>query len=239
MEKERKIKIFLALSYLLIISLFLWVFFNNYSIEDLTSYEFIKVNRELILEIKNNNIFLISFIFFIGTVLWVLLLGFGSPVCLLSGFIFGKWLGTILVIFGLTVGATFLYIFANFFFKDIIEKKLSKKFIYLNEKFKKNEFIFFLIYRFIGGIPFFISNILPTLFNVRIKNFFFGSLIGMTPQLFILASLGSGLEKIIEKNLNTPSLIEILGSPEIYIPIIGFIILLFLGIIFQKIFYKN
>ena len=239
MEKERKIKIFLALSYLLIISLFLWVFFNNYSIEDLTSYEFIKANRKFILEIKNNNIFLISFVFLIGTILWVLLLGFGSPVALLSGFIFGKWLGTILAAFGLTIGATFLYIFANFFLKDIIEKKFSKKFIHLNEKFKKNELIFFLIYRFIGGIPFFISNILPTLFNVKIKNFFSGSIIGMTPQLFIMVSLGSGLEKIIEKNLNTPSLIEILGSPEIYIPIIGFIILLFLGIIFQKIFFNN
>ena len=88
MEKERKIKIFLALSYLLIISLFLWVFFNNYSIEDLTSYEFIKANREIILEIKKNNIYLLSFSFLIGTILWVLLLGFGYPVCLLAGFIF-------------------------------------------------------------------------------------------------------------------------------------------------------
>ncbi len=239
MEKERKVKIFLALSYLLVISLFLWVFFNNYSLEELTSYDFIKTNREFILEIKNNNIFLISFIFFIGTVLWVLMLGFGSPVCLLSGFIFGKWLGTIITIFGLTVGATLLYIFANFFLKDIIEKKFSKKFKYLNEKFKNNEFIFFLIYRFIGGIPFFISNILPTLFNVKIKNFFFGSIIGMLPQIFIMVSLGSGLEKIIEKNLNSPSFIEIVGSSEIYLPIIGFVILLFMGIIFQKKIYKN
>ncbi len=239
MEKERKIKIFLALSYLLIISLFLWVFFNNYSIENLTSYEFIKANREFILEIKKNNIYLLSFSFLIGTILWVLLLGFGSPVCLLSGFIFGKWLGTILAIFGLSAGATFLYIFANFFLKDFIKKKFSKRFIYLNEKFKKNEFIFFLIYRFVGGIPFFISNILPTLFNVKINNFFLGSLIGMAPQLFIMVSLGSGLEKIIEKNLSTPSLLEILGSSEIYIPIIGFIILLFLGLIFQKKFYKK
>ncbi len=239
MEKERKVKIFLALTYLLVISLFLWVFFNNYSLEELTSYDFIKTNREFILEIKNNNIFLISFIFFIGTILWVLLLGFGSPICLLAGFIFGKWLGTIITIFGLTVGATFLYIFANFFLKDIIEKKFSKKFIYLNEKFKKNEFMFFLIYRFIGGIPFFISNILPTLFNIKIKNFFFGSVIGMAPQLFIMVSLGSGLEKIIDKNLNTPSFIEIVSSTEIYMPIICFAILLLLGVIFQKKFYKR
>ena len=43
-------------------------------------------------------------------------------------------------------------------------------FINLTEKFKQNEFTFFLIYRFIGGIPFFISNILPTIFNVKIRN---------------------------------------------------------------------
>ena len=65
---------------------------------------------------------------------------------------------------------------------------------------RRNEFLFFLIYRFVGGIPFFISNILPTLFNVRVKNFFFGSVIGMTPQLFVGVSLGAGLNKILEDN---------------------------------------
>jgi Uncharacterized conserved protein len=164
MEKEKKIKIFLGSIYSLIICLFLWVLFSKFSINDITSYEFIKNNRNNIIEIKNSNYLLISIIFFIFTIIWVLLLGFGTPICLLGGFIFGKWVGTILVLLSLSIGATLLYVFANFFLKELVEKKFYKKFSSLSEKFKKNEFTFFLIYRFVGGIPFFISNILPTIF---------------------------------------------------------------------------
>ena len=96
-----------------------------------------------------------------------------------------------------------------------------------------------LIYRFIGGIPFFISNILPTLFNVKIRNFFFGTLIGMAPQLFIGTTLGSGIEKIIDKNIEAPTFIELFISPEIYIPILGFIFLVVLGFLFKRFFYKK
>ena len=104
---------------------------------------------------------------------------------------------------------------------------------------KKMNSYFFLIYRFVGGIPFFLSNILPTLFNVKIKNFFFGSIIGMTPQLFIGASLGSGIEKIIKTNQDMPSFFTLLTSKEIYIPIIAFIIFIILAYILRKIFYKK
>ena len=128
---------------------------------------------------------------------------------------------------------------ANYFFKDLIIKKFSKKFFKLKEKFKNNEFSFFLIYRFIGGIPFSISNILPVLFNVKVKNFFLGSLIGMTPQLFVGASIGAGIEKVINLNEDLPSLLTILGSKDIYIPIISFIFLIFLTYLLRKKFYKN
>ena len=167
-----------------------------------------------------------------------MLLGFGSPVTLVGGFIFGKWLGTILVVLGLSIGASFLYLTANFFFKDIIEKKFSSKFSNLTERFKKNEFTFFLIYRFVGGIPFFISNILPTLFNVKIINFFFGSIIGMLPQLFVGASLGAGLNKVIENNEKLPTIFDILLNPDIYLPIIGLMIFVLMGFLIKKKFYK-
>ena len=239
MEKAKKIKIYFGLIYTIILFVFLWLFFSNFSLSELTSYEFIKNNRDYLIAIKDSNLFLVSILFLIFTIIWVLALGFGSPIFLVGGFIFGKWIGTILVTFGLSIGATLLYMFANYFLKDIVEKKFSKKFSSLNEKFKKNEFFFILIYRFIGGIPFFISNILPTLFNVKVKNFFFGSLIGMTPQLFIGVALGSGIEKIINENKESPSFYEIITSSEIYIPIFGFIFLLILGIIFKKFFYKN
>ena len=239
MNKDKNIKIYLGLAYLLIVILFLWLIFNKYSINELASYDFIKNNRDYLISLKKSNFFLISLIFFIFSILWVLLLGFGSPIFLVGGFIFGKWLGTILVVFSLSIGATLLYILADYFFKDLIKEKFSKKFIKLSDNFKKNEFIFFLIYRFIGGIPFAVSNILPVLFNIKVRYFFFGSLIGMTPQLFIGASIGAGLEKIISLNEDLPSLLTLLSSKDIYIPIISFIIFIALTFILRKKIYKN
>ena len=239
MNREKKFKLFLGSAYILIVFVFLMIFFNNFSFQDFSSYELIRQNREALDNIKNSNIFLTSIIFLIGTIVWVLLLGFGSPVFLVGGFIFGKWLGTLLVVFGLSIGATFLYIFANYFFKDLVEEKFSSRFSNFTEKFKKNEFVFFLIYRFIGGIPFFISNILPTIFNVKVRNFFLGSIIGMTPQLFVGASLGAGLSKILEENSEIPSILELIFSPDIYLPILGIIILVIIGFLLKKIFYTK
>ena len=113
MNKEKKIKLFLGSGYLLIVLVFLWIFFSNFSIQDFSSYELIKANRDILEQLKNRNIFISCVIFFFGTIIWVLLLGFGSPILLISGFIFGKWLGTLLAAFGLTIGASLLYIFAN------------------------------------------------------------------------------------------------------------------------------
>ena len=239
MNREKKIKLFLGSAYILIVFVFLLIFFNNFSFQDFSSYELIRENREALDNIKNSNIFLSSIIFLIGTIVWVLLLGFGSPVFLVGGFIFGKWLGTLLVVFGLSIGATFLYIFANYFLKDLVEEKFSSRFSNFTEKFKKNEFVFFLIYRFVGGIPFFISNILPTIFNVNVKNFFLGSIIGMTPQLFVGASLGAGLSKILEENSEVPTILELIFTPDIYLPIFGIIILVLIGFIFKKKYYTK
>ncbi len=180
MKKEIKIKIILGLGYLVIISGFLWLLFSNFSLKELSSYDFIKNNTIYFNQLRESNFLLVSILFFTFTIIWVLFLGFGTPILLIAGFIFGKWIGSFYAIIGLTVGATLLYIFANYFLKDFIEENFSKKFSNLNEKFKKNEFNFFLIYRFVGGIPFAISNILPTLFDVKIKNFFFGSLLSIS-----------------------------------------------------------
>ena len=239
MNKEKKIKIFLGSAYILIVSIFLWFFFSKFSFQDFSSYELIRDNRDTLEQVKNSNIFISSILFLLGTIIWVLLLGFGSPVFLVGGFIFGKWLGTLIIVFGLSIGATFLYMFANYFLKDLIEEKFSSRFNNLTEKFKENEFTFFLIYRFIGGIPFFISNILPTIFNVKIRNFFLGSVIGMTPQLFVGASLGAGLNKILEENSEAPSLLQLLLTPDIYLPIIGIIILVLIGLLLRKKFYSK
>ena len=239
MNAEKNIKFILGLTYILIIIVFLWFFFKQFSIQDFTSYELIKKNRDTLNNLKNLNIFLSSLIFFIVTIVWVLLLGFGSPIFLIGGFIFGKWVGTILVVFGLTIGSTLLYYFANFLIKDLIYKKFSSKFKYLTEKFKRNELAYFTLYRAVGGIPFFLQNLLPILFNVKIRNYFFGTIIGLTPQLFVGVSLGAGIDKIIQENEKLPSIWKMLKTPDIYFPLMGIILIFLLAIYFRKKFFKQ
>ena len=239
MNAEKNIKFLLGLTYILIIIVFLWFFFKQFSIQDFTSYEIIKKNRDTLNNLKNVNIFLSSLIFLIVTIVWVLLLGFGSPIFLIGGFIFGKWVGTILVVFGLTIGSTLLYYFANFLIKDLIYKKFSSKFKYLTEKFKRNELAYFILYRAVGGIPFFLQNLLPLLFNVKIRNYFFGTIIGLTPQLFVGVSLGAGIDKIIQENEKLPSIWKMLKTPDIYLPLLGIILIFLLAIYFRKKFFKQ
>ena len=240
MEKTKKIKIFIGLSYLVLLIVFLYLFFSHFTIQEITSYEFIKKNSSYFVELKKSNLFIVILVFFLLTILWVFpFLGFGSPVALMGGFILGKWIGTVVVVLGLSIGGTFLYIFGNYFLKDLIRQKFLNKYQNLDKKFKESEFFYLLIYRFIGGIPWVISCLLPTIFNVKVVNFFFATLIGIIPQIFLAVSIGSGIEKLIDKNSEAPGFFELILSSEIYIPLIGFFILVILGIFGRKVFYKK
>ena len=240
MEKTKKIKIYIGLFYLLIVSLFLYFFLSKFSIQQLTSYDFIRENRNYFFELKQNNLFLLSIVFLGLTILWVFpFLGFGSPVALLGGFIFGQMIGTLVVVLGLSIGATFLYLFGNYFLKEFIREKFLNRFSNLEIKFKKSEFIYLLIYRFVGGIPWQLSCLLPTIFNVKVINFFFATLIGIIPQIFLAVSIGSGLEKIIDQNLEAPGIMDLIFSKDIYIPILAFFGLVIITIFIRKIFYKK
>ena len=94
MEKLKKVKIIVGLFYLIVVSCFLYFFLSKFTFEELTSYEFIKNNRDFFFNLKQSNLILLSLAFLASTVFWVLMAGFGSPVALLGGFIFGKMVGS-------------------------------------------------------------------------------------------------------------------------------------------------
>jgi uncharacterized membrane protein YdjX (TVP38/TMEM64 family) len=77
------------------------------------------------------------------------------------------------------------------------------------------------------------------MFNVKIYNYFWATLLGIVPSLFLITSIGSGLEEIIDQNLEAPTMVDLITSPSIYIPLIGFFALILITIFFRKAFYKN
>ena len=89
MEKNTKIKFYVGISYIILVSVFLLFFFSKFSLQQITSYDFIKVNSSYLTNLKSSNLFLVFIIFLILTILWVFpFLGFGSPIALLGGYIF-------------------------------------------------------------------------------------------------------------------------------------------------------
>ena len=184
---NKNIKIALGSIYLIILITFLYFLFSKFDIsriDDFSYYKTIQVNVD---EIIGQNLYLNLILFFIFAFTWVMLLGFGSPILILSGIIFGKWIGTFISLIAISAGSLCLYILGSYFFSDLIHQILKNKFSKFIERFQKNEFYYFLAFRSAGGlgIPFGLQNIIPVIFNISKFNYFFASLFGFVPNFFI------------------------------------------------------
>ena len=237
--KSSNFKIYLGSAYLIVLFLCIYFLFSNFSISDLTSYTFIKENKGLILQYKDNNIFFLAFVFLVITVLLNVLLCPMLLPTLVIGFIFGKWAGTLILLFGNTLGGVLLYLLAKTFFSELIEKKFAIKFAKLKKLFNKNEMMYFMCFRLVGGggTPFPIQNVLPVIFNMSVKNYIIATFLGIIPATFVTVALGSGIQNIIDQNIEL-SFWSVFFSQEIYLPIIGFLILFIVAFVVKKIYFK-
>ena len=234
------LKLIIGLAYLTILSVGLYFLFSAIDIKDLMSYEFIRSNKDIILKYKKENFLSLAVIFFILCIIWVLLLGFALPLLLFSGFVFGKWWGIAITLTSTTIGAMLLYLLVGFFFREAIKNKLAPKFFKLKELFIKNDVFYYTCFRFVGGggAPYAVQNVLPVLFNMPVKNYVVATFIGSMPSMFVTVALGSGIESVIDQNSEI-SFLPVILSPEIYLPISGFFIILILAFIAKKIYFKN
>ena len=238
--KLSNIKWLVAIIYLSLIIIGVTFLIKNYNISDFFSYDFIRINKNTILDYKNENFLILTIIFFIFSILYTLLLGFVMPLLIFSGFVFGKWWGILIVLTSTTIGASLLYLLADLFFRDIIQKKFALRFSKLKKFFNQNELVYFMFFRFVGGggTPYPIQNILPILFNMSFNNYVIATFLGSMPSMFVTVSIGSGIESVVDQNV-TLSVANVIFSPEIYTPIIGFFILLIIGFIIKKIYFKE
>ena len=141
MNKNLKQK--LGIIYILCVGILLFVLFSYLDLKDLTDYSYIKNKSLILLEFKSQNFILFSFLFFIFIVIWILLLGFASPLALVAGYVFGKWYGTVISVISLSIGCTILYSIALYFLKGKSLEYLENKILKYKYFFNKNEFIYF------------------------------------------------------------------------------------------------
>ena len=221
---SKNFKLFLGFSYLLLLAVFLYFIFSNIQINRLNDFSYYKELQFSLDSFVSSNLLINIIYFFIFAIIWVTLLGFGSPILIISGILFGKWIGTIISVLSISIGALALYSIANFFFKEIVKNLLERKFKNYIQLFQKNEFYYFFVYRFVGGlgVPFFLQNVFPVLFNMKKINYFFSSFFGFIPGFFIFNTIGAGLNTYIETTEEF-SFLRLILTPEIYFPILMFI----------------
>jgi len=232
------LKIFLGISYLIILFAFLYFIFTGIEISRLNDFSYYKELQEDLSNYVSGNIIINLIYFFIFAVVWVSLLGFGSPLLIISGILFGQWIGTFVSVISISFGALILYSVGNFFFRDLVKRVLEQKFDKYINLFKKNEFYYFFVYRFIGGlgVPFGLQNLIPILFGMKKLNYFFSSLLGFIPGFFIFNTIGAGLNSYVEQSEKF-NMFNFILSPSIYSPIIMFACLMIISFIIKKKFF--
>ena len=237
---SKNLKIFLGISYLILLFVFLYFIFTAIEITKLNDFSYYKDLQGDLSNHMSEKIITNIIYFFIFAVIWVALLGFGSPLLIISGILFGKWVGTLISVISISVGALILYVIGNFFFRDLVKKILEKKFDKYIFLFKKNEFYYFFVYRFIGGlgVPFGLQNLIPILFGMKKLSYFFSSFFGFIPGFFIFNTIGSGLNSYVAQSEKF-NMIDFILSPAIYSPILMFACLMIISFIIKKKFFDD
>ena len=237
---SKNLKITLGSIYLVFLIIFLYFLFSKFDISRRNDFSYYKTIQANIDEIIGSNLTLNLILYFIFSFMWVVLLGFGSPILLLSGILFGKYIGTFISTFSISLGALCLYIVANFFFSDLVHLIFKDKFSKYIKRFQKNEFYYFFAFRFIGGLgtPFFLQNVLPVIFKMKNKNYFFASILGLFPHFYIWNTIGAGINKFV-KDSDSFNFLNFITSNEIYIPLLIFLALIIVSLIIKFFFFND
>jgi len=157
---------------------------------------------------------LISALFFAA---YVICTAFSIPgallLTLLSGAIFGVVIGSVLVSFASTIGATLSFLVARFLLRDWITKKWGQRLRSLDQEIQKNGELHLLTLRLIPAIPFFLVNLLMGLTPIRTKKFFLFSQIGMFPATVVYVFAGQEFAKLnsLSGLLSTGALLALSG----------------------------
>lgn len=149
----------------------------------------------------------------------------GASVLTISGgFLFGAWLGGGAAWIGATIGATLIFLAARTAFGDALRARAGSWLEKLRDGFRENAFSYLLVLRLTPVAPFFIVNVAPAFFNVKLRDYVLATVLGMIPGVFVYAAVGAGLDAALAAGLDADpgrAARAIFLQPAVYGPIIA------------------
>jgi uncharacterized membrane protein YdjX (TVP38/TMEM64 family) len=137
---------------------------------------------------------LVAFIVYAGAV--ALSLPGALVLSLAMGFVFGRWVGTLLVIAAATTGATVVFLAARYLFAEAARRRLGSLGERINAGFTANAFSYLLFLRLVPLFPFFLVNLAPAFTSIRLRTYVLATAIGIVPGTFVYVNLGQTLGRI-------------------------------------------
>jgi uncharacterized membrane protein YdjX (TVP38/TMEM64 family) len=122
----------------------------------------------------------------------------GTVLSLLLGFLFGRWVGTGLILIAATLGATAVFWLARYLLADWARQRLQGH--ALSQKllagFQEDAVNYLLFLRLVPLFPFWLVNLAPAFTQVSLRTFVITTFVGILPGSFIFANLGQSLGSI-------------------------------------------
>ena len=115
-----------------------------------------------------------------------------------GGLLFGVIVGGIAVVVAATAGATVLFLIARSAFSAYVVRRAGPRLSKIVNGFCADAFSYLLFLRLVPVFPFFLVNLAPALVGVRVTTFVAATAIGIIPGTFVFASLGAGLDSVIQ-----------------------------------------
>ncbi len=147
--------------------------------------------------------------FFLGYVLVTALSLPGAAIMtVLAGALFGSWLGTLVVSFASSLGATLAFLSTRFVFRDLAQKKFAEQLKGVNQEVSRDGAFYLFTLRLAPVFPFFVVNLLMALTPIRTVTFYWVSQVGMLAGTFVYVNAGKELAQIESlRGLLSPSLL--------------------------------
>lgn len=119
-----------------------------------------------------------------------------------TGFIFGRWVGTIVIIFSATLGAILVFLAARYLFADAARSRLEKNKLAgkIIQGFSRDAFSYLLFLRLVPLFPFWLVNLAPAFTPVALRTYITATATGIVPGSFVFANLGQSLGQIRSLN---------------------------------------
>ncbi len=184
-------------------------FFVSDDLRNALSWDTLKARQDELRSAVDENLFIAVAIYCaVYVVATALSLPAGTILTLTGGALFGLWLGTLLVSFSSTLGATLAFLLTRYLFADVVQRRWPAALEAINRGIAADGAFYLFTLRLLPQVPFFVVNAATGLTAMRVGTFWWVSQLGMLPATLVYVNAGTELARISSpKDIASPGLI--------------------------------